>query len=171
VTTVPGLARRHRHLWFLPDGTGLHAPPGRLAVEKGTGRLCCHLCGDWFASLGIHVRVHGHTAGSYRAAMGLPRTTVLAVQPARRGGGAGSSQVDAADPDSAGQRADSPESRHLEQRVSAPYASGPARLAEVGRSWPVHRSAGWTIIIPAATEGRCRDGGSARELWQRASAL
>jgi hypothetical protein len=61
----------HAHLWHLPDGTGLHAPFGELAVEEGTGRLCCHLCGRWYVSLGAHVRVHGHTADSYRRLMGL----------------------------------------------------------------------------------------------------
>jgi hypothetical protein len=89
VTAVSGAARRHGHLWYLADGTALHAPPGRLAIEEGSGRLSCHLCGEWFAALGVHVRVHGHTAGSYRALMGLPRTTVLAARPARRGDGTG----------------------------------------------------------------------------------
>ena len=88
MTAVPGAADsgpqprapgRHEHLWSLPDGTGLHAPPGRLLAEEGTGRLCCHLCGQWFAALGIHVRAHGHSAGTYREAMGLPRTSVLAA--------------------------------------------------------------------------------------------
>ncbi|MGH3789056.1 MAG: MucR family transcriptional regulator [Pseudonocardiaceae bacterium] len=63
----------HCHLWSLPDGTGLHAPYGQLVVESGTGRVCCHLCGRWFVSLGGHLRRHGHTAESYRAAMGLCR--------------------------------------------------------------------------------------------------
>ena len=88
MTAVPKAAP-HGHLWSLPDGTGLHAPPGRLLIDTGSGRLCCHLCGDWFAALGIHVRVHGHTAGSYRIAMSLPSGTVLAARPARRGGEAG----------------------------------------------------------------------------------
>ena len=172
MTPVPRAARRHRHLWYLPDGTGLHAPPGRLAVEKGSGRLCCHLCGDWFASLGIHVRVHGHTAGSYRAAMGLPRATVLAFRPARRGDGAGSSQpTAAAGPDPAGQRAGAPKKRGLEQHVNARFDAAPAGLAEVGQSWPEHRSSGWTIIVQATVEGQRRDGDWARWLWQRASAL
>lgn len=61
----------HVHVWHLPDGTGLHAPAGELAVEEGTGRLCCHLCGGWYLSLGSHVRAHGHTAESYRAELGL----------------------------------------------------------------------------------------------------
>ncbi|MFI5933807.1 MucR family transcriptional regulator [Actinoplanes sp. NPDC051494] len=83
----------HGHLWRLPDGTGLHAPPGELAVEESTGRLCCHLCGRWYTSLGSHVRAHGHTAGSYRAAMGLCRreplvaaalSTAIRVRQARR---------------------------------------------------------------------------------------
>ena len=63
----------HSHLWHLPDGTGLHAPLGVIQVEEATGRLCCHLCGNWFRSLGSHVGVHGHTADSYRAELGLCR--------------------------------------------------------------------------------------------------
>lgn len=68
---------RHAHLWVLADGTGLHAPPGTLTREDETGRLCCHLCGRWFRSLGSHVRAHGHTAETYREAMGLCRTRAL----------------------------------------------------------------------------------------------
>ncbi|GAA2483558.1 hypothetical protein [Winogradskya humida] len=76
---------RHGHLWRLPDGTGLHAPPGELAVEESTGRLCCHLCGRWFTSLGSHVRAHGYTAQSYRAVMGARRERDLADRLARLG--------------------------------------------------------------------------------------
>lgn len=67
----------HGHLWSLPDGTGLHAPHGELVIETGTGRICCHLCGRWFVSLGGHLRTHGHTAESYREVMGLCRTRRL----------------------------------------------------------------------------------------------
>jgi len=74
----------HGHLWSLPDGTGLHAPHGELVVEAGTGRLCCHLCGRWFVSLGGHLRAHGHTAESYREAMGLCRTRRLVAEPLSR---------------------------------------------------------------------------------------
>lgn len=67
----------HAHLWSLPDGTGLHAPHGELVIESGTGRVCCHLCGRWYVSLGSHLRTHGHTADSYRNAMGLCRSRPL----------------------------------------------------------------------------------------------
>ncbi|MGH3854173.1 MAG: MucR family transcriptional regulator [Pseudonocardiaceae bacterium] len=70
-------ARTHAHLWSLPDGTGLHAPYGQLVVESDTGRVCCHLCGRWFVSLGGHLRTHGHTADSYRETMGLCRSRPL----------------------------------------------------------------------------------------------
>ncbi|MGH8572989.1 MAG: MucR family transcriptional regulator, partial [Gammaproteobacteria bacterium] len=72
--------RTHGHLWSLADGTGLHAPYGELVIESGTGRICCHLCGRWFVSLGGHLRAHGHTAGSYRTAMGLCRTSPLVAK-------------------------------------------------------------------------------------------
>lgn len=73
-------ARTHAHLWSSPDGTGLHAPYGELVVESGTGRVCCHLCGRWFVSLGGHLRRHGHTAASYREAMGLCRNRPLVAE-------------------------------------------------------------------------------------------
>ena len=72
--------RTHAHLWALPDGTGLHAPYGALAIEPGTGRVCCHLCGRWYVSLGGHLRRHGHTAESYRETMGLCRSRPLVAQ-------------------------------------------------------------------------------------------
>jgi len=76
----PGIAwsGHHGHLWSLPDGTGLHAPAGIL-VTDAAGRLCCHLCGRWFTALGVHVGVHGHTARTYREAIGLPAGRVLAT--------------------------------------------------------------------------------------------
>lgn len=46
-------------------------------MEDHTGRLCCHLCGRWFVSLGSHVRAHGHTADTYRQSMGLCRRAAL----------------------------------------------------------------------------------------------
>lgn len=67
----------HEHLWFLADGTGLHAPYAQIVTEEQTGRLCCHLCGRWFRALGSHVRVHGHTADTYRETMGLCSTAAL----------------------------------------------------------------------------------------------
>lgn len=67
----------HGHLWSLPDGTGLHAPLGQLVDDPTTGRLCCHLCGRWFVSLGAHVRTHGYTADTYRDTMQLLRTHPL----------------------------------------------------------------------------------------------
>ncbi|MGH4008903.1 MAG: MucR family transcriptional regulator [Pseudonocardiaceae bacterium] len=73
-------AHSHGHLWSLPDGTGLHAPRGELVIESGTGRVCCHLCGRWYVSLGSHLRVHGHTADSYRDAMGLCRSRPLVAE-------------------------------------------------------------------------------------------
>lgn len=70
-------ALHHAHLWLLPDGTGLHAPYAELVVDDNTARLCCHLCGRWFRALGSHVRVHGHTADTYRETMGLCTTAAL----------------------------------------------------------------------------------------------
>lgn len=74
---APRRSSTHAHLWVLPDGTGLHAPAGRLVHDPDTGRLCCHLCGRWFVSLGSHVQVHGYSADGYREAMGLLRSRAL----------------------------------------------------------------------------------------------
>ncbi len=73
-------AQSHVHLWSLPDGTGLHAPYGRLVFDSGTGRICCHLCGRWFVSLGGHLRRHGHNAESYRDLIGLCRSRPLVAE-------------------------------------------------------------------------------------------
>ena len=73
-------AQPHAHLWSLPDGTGLHAPYGQLVFEPGTGRVCCHLCGRWFVSLGGHLRRHGHNAESYRDLIGLCRNRPLVAK-------------------------------------------------------------------------------------------
>jgi hypothetical protein len=73
-------AHTHAHLWLLPDGTGLHAPYGQLVIERSTGRVCCHLCGRWYVSLGGHLRRHGHTAESYRETMGLCRSRPLVAE-------------------------------------------------------------------------------------------
>ena len=74
---TPAPSTTHGHLWTLPEGTGLHAPLGRLVEDPATGRLCCHLCGRWFVSLGAHVRTHGYTADAYRDTMQLLRTRPL----------------------------------------------------------------------------------------------
>lgn len=73
-------AQPHAHLWSLPDGTGLHAPYGQLVFEAGTGRVCCHLCGRWFVSLGGHLHRHGHNAESYRDLIGLCRSRPLVAE-------------------------------------------------------------------------------------------
>ncbi|MGH3821761.1 MAG: hypothetical protein ACRDRA_02785 [Pseudonocardiaceae bacterium] len=73
-------AQPHAHLWSLPDGTGLHAPYGQLVFESGTGRVCCHLCGRWFVSLGGHLHRHGHNAASYRDLIGLCRSRPLVAE-------------------------------------------------------------------------------------------
>lgn len=68
----------HGHLWAAADGTGLHAPFGELVHDASGDAVCCHLCGHWFRLLGAHVRVHGHTADSYRELTGLCASRALA---------------------------------------------------------------------------------------------
>lgn len=71
---APDIGRRPQAV----DGTFLHAPTGQLERDPETGRVCCHLCGRWFVLLGAHVRVHGHTAASYRSLIGLCTSRALA---------------------------------------------------------------------------------------------
>jgi hypothetical protein len=57
-------------------------PLGRLLAEDDGSRVQCHLCGRWWALLGMHVsRGHGMTPDEYREQFGLNRTTGL-VAPA-----------------------------------------------------------------------------------------
>jgi hypothetical protein len=79
--TAGSALRSHSHLWRTSDGVGLHAPPGVLARDPGTGSVCCHFCGRWFQGLGFHVRTHGLSAADYREAVGLSKGRAL-VAPA-----------------------------------------------------------------------------------------
>lgn len=56
-----------------PDGHGAY---GQLTMGAGGG-LVCHECGQERQFLGRHVREHGMTAGQYREAHGLGRSTRL----------------------------------------------------------------------------------------------
>jgi len=126
----------HAHLWSLPDGTGLHAPLGLLFVEQDTGLVCCHLCGRWWVSPGAHVWVHGHTAMSYREAMGLGRTAVLAAE-----------QLSSA----------------IGRRQQQRYTRDPQMREhlEFGRHWPDRASSPGGPVPPTSPTRRARGGGPA----------
>lgn len=51
-------------------------PPFGALIDDGD-RVQCHVCGHWYGSLGVHIRMHGHNAESYKAAYGLARTSSL----------------------------------------------------------------------------------------------
>jgi hypothetical protein len=72
----PTRSPHHGHLWLLLDGTPAHAPPGELTYNDD-GQLACHLCGQWFDHLGLHLRRHGWNAAEYRDAVGLTRHVPL----------------------------------------------------------------------------------------------
>ncbi|MPQ97180.1 hypothetical protein GB931_04405 [Modestobacter sp. I12A-02628] len=95
----PSPAGGHLHLWTSPEGHRLHAPFGELTREDSTGRLCCHLCGRWYASLGSHLRAHGWTSDGYRAAMGLASGTPLTGRSLSSSISARQARRYAADPD------------------------------------------------------------------------
>lgn len=153
------ITRSHLHLWSLPDGTGLHAPYGELVAEEGTSRLCCHLCGRWYVSLGAHVRAHGHTADTYRLAMGLCTTQPLTSTPLsatiakRQAEGyrrdpelrarldAGRQTLRAGPRPAAGSAHDEPAQRRL--RRAAALAAGRRTVAARRAQEPARRLAAW----------------------------
>lgn len=64
--------------------------PGAFALAEGTefgelavrdGLVMCHVCGEWFRSLGGHVATHGLTADAYRSAFDLLATQGLQAEP------------------------------------------------------------------------------------------
>ncbi|TCK25802.1 hypothetical protein [Pseudonocardia endophytica] len=55
----------------LSDGTVHFVPIGEMEIDEEAAR--CHLCGDWFRSVGVHLRVHGWDRAGYRDAFGLER--------------------------------------------------------------------------------------------------
>lgn len=175
-------------MWFLPDGAGLHAPLGNLVTEEGTGRLCCHLCGGWFTALGIHVRAHGFTAGTYRQAMGLPVGLPLvaaglsasmarntrdrwAASRLRGKRPAGRPVVGLAGglpnhPQAARAAGAPPGPERRSPAADAALAGAPERLAssQPGRASipdsrpPGYRSEGWTVILREPRPGRAAAG-------------
>jgi predicted transcriptional regulator len=50
---------------------------GALEVKPETGELKCHECGEWFESLGAHLRWHGIKAAEYKNKHGLRSATKL----------------------------------------------------------------------------------------------
>lgn len=72
---LDGDAGRSRPLGRLVDGTAFHVPIGVMQVDGEHAR--CHLCGDWFRSVGAHLRAHGWDRAGYREAFGLERSQPL----------------------------------------------------------------------------------------------
>ena len=66
---------RRRIAGWLEDGTPRFAPSGVLLVDGD--HVCCHLCGEWFLSVGGHLRSHGWTKDEYLSAFGLERGNPL----------------------------------------------------------------------------------------------
>ena len=57
----------------LPDGTPFYSEPGRVAYDPDADLVQCHLCGEWFRTIGgAHlIRRHGWTLSRYRDAFAL----------------------------------------------------------------------------------------------------
>ena len=75
--TVINPGRRHdagsRALGRLRDGTPYFAPLGEIAYDPDEDRVQCHLCGEWFRTIGgAHlIRRHGWSLSQYRDAFAL----------------------------------------------------------------------------------------------------
>ena len=68
--------RRHdagsRALGRLRDGTPYFAPLGEIAYDPDEDRVQCHLCGEWFRTIGgAHLIRHGWSLSRYRDAFAL----------------------------------------------------------------------------------------------------
>lgn len=50
---------------------------GALEYNEASGKVRCHECGGWFASVGIHCVRHAMTVGEYRSRHGLNRHSPL----------------------------------------------------------------------------------------------
>src|SRR5262245_46587240 len=75
-------APQPRSAGFLPDGTAYYAPVGQILVDGD--RVCCHLCGRWFLSVGSHLSAHGWTKSGYLAAFGLEFGNPLSGEATRK---------------------------------------------------------------------------------------
>jgi hypothetical protein len=57
---------------------------GALVFDGKTDQIQCHLCGEWFGSLGHHLaREHNMKASAYKEKVGLLQTTALVSESAR----------------------------------------------------------------------------------------
>ena len=62
---------------YTPSG---YSTLGAMEFNQNENRLRCHMCGEWFQSVGCHVRAsEGITAAQYRRDHGLRHVTSLSV--------------------------------------------------------------------------------------------
>jgi hypothetical protein len=50
---------------------------GVVITDKGTGKIQCHICGEWHENLPTHLRRHNITASNYKLKFGLLQSTAL----------------------------------------------------------------------------------------------
>ncbi len=51
---------------------------GLLRYDESSDKLQCHICGEWYISLGLHVRrTHAGAVGDYKRRFGLKASTAL----------------------------------------------------------------------------------------------
>lgn len=48
-------------------------PVGRIVFSEDGQTVQCHVCGEWWGSLNVHIRKHGYDAASYKEAFGIGR--------------------------------------------------------------------------------------------------
>ncbi|SNT63626.1 hypothetical protein SAMN05421812_115167 [Asanoa hainanensis] len=117
----------------LPDGTGYHAPLGRMVADGD--RVCCHLCGRFFLSVASHIRVHGWSKADYLAAFGLELSNPLSGEATRKRRAASFTARFAVEP--AIQRAQ----RLAHDRARSGALTAAAATAARGRRQPAERRA------------------------------
>src|SRR3990167_2194814 len=50
-----------------------HGYLGVLIREKSSGKIQCHICGDFFNSLSYHARKHKYSSSQYKTIFGFPK--------------------------------------------------------------------------------------------------
>jgi rubrerythrin len=77
VDLTPAATRGDQAIGHLGDGTAYFAPLGELPYDPDEDRVQCHLCGDWFRSLGSRhlMAKHGWTVAEYRDRFQLLKQT------------------------------------------------------------------------------------------------
>jgi predicted transcriptional regulator len=64
---------------YTPQADPSLPPIGALVFSDDGETIQCHVCGEWYANVGAHLRKHKITPKQYREKFGLRRGTALAA--------------------------------------------------------------------------------------------